>query len=156
MATNPPAPRQIRLAKDRSALSLVFPDGAAFDLSAEYLRVFSPSAEVRGHGGGEMMLVLGKERVKILDVQPVGRYAVKLVFDDGHDSGLYDWGLLRELGDRRDEHWNYYLERLTAAGIERDPERAEPAAPYDVLSPSSPATSTATQANDSSGSSTRD
>ncbi|RRQ24801.1 DUF971 domain-containing protein [Guyparkeria sp. SCN-R1] len=156
MATNPPAPKQIRLAKDRSALSLVFPDGAAFDLSAEYLRVFSPSAEVRGHGGGEMMLVLGKERVKILDVQPVGRYAVKLVFDDGHDSGLYDWGLLRELGDRRDEHWNYYLERLTAAGIERDPERAEPAAPYDVLSPSSPATSTATQANDSSGSSTRD
>ena len=138
MADNHPAPRQIRLAKDRRSLGLVFPDGASFDLAAEYLRVFSPSAEVRGHGGGEMMLVLGKEHVRITDVQPVGRYAVKLVFDDGHDSGLYDWGLLRELGDRRDEHWNYYLERLASAGVERDPERdpgrAEPAAPYDVLS----------------------
>jgi DUF971 family protein len=152
MATNQPVPRQIRLAKDRRSLSLVFPDGAAFDLAAEYLRVFSPSAEVRGHGGGEMMLVLGKERVKILDVQPVGRYAVKLVFDDGHDSGLYDWGLLRELGDRRDEHWSYYLERLSSAGVERDPEGAEPAAPYDVLSAGSKATKT----DDSSGSSTRD
>ncbi|MFO7809449.1 gamma-butyrobetaine hydroxylase-like domain-containing protein [Guyparkeria sp.] len=156
MASNPPAPRQIRLTKDRSALSLVFADGAAFDLSAEYLRVFSPSAEVRGHGGGEMMLVLGKERVKILDVQPVGRYAVKLVFDDGHDSGLYDWGLLRELGDRRDKHWNYYLERLSSAGIDRDPERAESAAAYDVLSPTSSAVGTTTQATDPSGSSTRD
>ncbi len=156
MATNQPAPRQIRLTKDRRALSLVFPDGAAFDLPAEYLRVFSPSAEVRGHGGGEMMLVLGKERVKILDVQPVGRYAVKLVFDDGHDSGLYDWGLLRELGDQRDEHWNYYLKRLSSAGIERDPERAESAAPYDVLSVVSPVSGATTHTDDASGSSTRD
>ncbi|QGT78894.1 DUF971 domain-containing protein [Guyparkeria halophila] len=139
MAQHHPAPKQIRLAKDRRSLHLVFPDEAAFDLSAEYLRVFSPSAEVRGHGGGEMMLVLGKERVKIVDVQPVGRYAVKLVFDDGHDSGLYDWGLLRELGERRDEHWNYYLGRLSSAGVERDPEREEPAAPYDVLSSPGPA-----------------
>lgn len=139
MAENHPAPRQIRLGKDRRSLSLVFPDGASFNLAAEYLRVFSPSAEVRGHGGGEMMLVLGKERVKITDVQPVGRYAVKLVFDDGHDSGLYDWGLLRELGERKDEHWNYYLQRLSSAGIDRDPERSEPAAPYDVLSTPGPA-----------------
>ncbi|MCL7744333.1 DUF971 domain-containing protein [Guyparkeria hydrothermalis] len=139
MADNHPAPRQIRLGKDRRSLSLVFPDGAAFDLSAEYLRVFSPSAEVRGHGGGEMMLVLGKEQVKILDVQPVGRYAVKLVFDDGHDSGLYDWGLLRELGDRREGNWTYYLDRLASAGIERNPDREEPAGPYDVLSSSKPA-----------------
>ena len=139
MAANQPAPKQIRLGKDRRSLHLVFPDGAAFDLAAEYLRVFSPSAEVRGHGGGEMMLVLGKERVKILDVQPVGRYAVKLVFDDGHDSGLYDWGLLRELGDKRETNWSYYLDRLASAGIERDPEREEPAAPYNVLSSSEPA-----------------
>ncbi|HER20271.1 MAG: DUF971 domain-containing protein [Halothiobacillaceae bacterium] len=134
MAANHPAPKQIRLAKDRHSLHLVFSDGAEFDLAAEYLRVFSPSAEVRGHGGGEMMLVLGKERVTIIDVQPVGRYAVKLVFDDGHDSGLYDWGLLRELGEKREESWRYYLDRLAAAGIERNPERDEPAAPYDVLS----------------------
>ncbi|HSH84786.1 MAG TPA: DUF971 domain-containing protein [Guyparkeria sp.] len=134
MSQHPPVPSQIRLGKDRRSLNIAFPDGAAFDLSAEYLRVFSPSAEVRGHGGGEMMLVLGKERVKILDVQPVGRYAVKLVFDDGHDSGLYDWGLLRELGEQRDEQWNYYLGRLAAAGIEREPDRKDSAAPYDVLS----------------------
>ncbi|MBN2841412.1 MAG: DUF971 domain-containing protein [Coriobacteriia bacterium] len=139
MAANHPAPKQIRLGKDRRSLHLVFPDGAEFDLSAEYLRVFSPSAEVRGHGGGEMMLVLGKERVKITDVQPVGRYAVKLVFDDGHDSGLYDWGLLRDLGERRETNWTYYLDRLAAAGIERDPDREEPAGPYDVLSSSTPA-----------------
>ena len=139
MADKHPAPRQIRLGKDRRSLKLLFPDGAAFELPAEYLRVFSPSAEVRGHGGGEMMLVLGKERVKITDVQPVGRYAVKLVFDDGHDSGLYDWGLLRELGERREANWRYYLDRLSAAGIERDPDREEPAAPYDVLSSSKPA-----------------
>lgn len=138
MAQHHPAPKQIRLAKDRRSLHLVFPDEAAFDLSAEYLRVFSPSAEVRGHGGGEMMLVLGKEQVKILDVQPVGRYAVKLVFDDGHDSGLYDWGLLRELGDQRDEQWGHYLDRLAAAGIERDADREDSAAPYDVLSSSGP------------------
>lgn len=140
MAMHSPAPKQIRLGKDRHSLHVVFPDGAAFDLPAEYLRVFSPSAEVRGHGGGEMMLVLGKERVKILDVQPVGRYAVKLVFDDGHDSGLYDWGLLRELGERQETNWRYYLDRLAAAGIERDPEREEPAGPYDVLSAGPPRT----------------
>ncbi|MFW6042003.1 MAG: gamma-butyrobetaine hydroxylase-like domain-containing protein, partial [Guyparkeria sp.] len=108
--TSPP-PSRIRLDKDRRTLSVTFPDGAAFDLSAEYLRVFSPSAEVRGHGGGEMMLVLGKEQVRITDVQPVGRYAVKLVFDDGHDSGLYDWGLLRDLGERQASNWRYYLDR---------------------------------------------
>ncbi|MFP4639155.1 MAG: gamma-butyrobetaine hydroxylase-like domain-containing protein [Guyparkeria sp.] len=136
--TSPP-PSRIRLDKDRRTLSVTFPDGAAFDLSAEYLRVFSPSAEVRGHGGGEMMLVLGKEQVRITDVQPVGRYAVKLVFDDGHDSGLYDWGLLRDLGERQASNWRYYLDRLAAAGIERDPERPPAAGgtpAYDVLSAS--------------------
>ncbi len=139
MTASSPAPSRIRLGKDRRTLSVTFADGAAFDLPAEYLRVFSPSAEVRGHGGGEMMLVLGKERVRITDVQPVGRYAVKLVFDDGHDSGLYDWGLLRELGERQEANWRYYLDRLAAAGVERDPDReplpgATPA--YDVLSAS--------------------
>lgn len=137
MSTTAQAPSRIRLAKDRQTLSVAFPDGAAFDLPAEYLRVFSPSAEVRGHGGGEMMLVLGKERVRITGVEPVGRYAVKLVFDDGHDSGLYDWALLRDLGEWQEENWRYYLERLTSAGIERDPDRAPlPGATpvYDVLS----------------------
>lgn len=131
------APSRIRLAKDRQTLSIAFPDGATYELPAEYLRVFSPSAEVRGHGGGEMMLVLGKESVHITGVEPVGRYAVKLVFDDGHDSGLYDWKLLRELGERQEENWRYYLDRLSAAGVERDPDRAPlPGATpvYDVLS----------------------
>ncbi|MFO7581316.1 gamma-butyrobetaine hydroxylase-like domain-containing protein [Guyparkeria sp.] len=139
MNASSPAPSKIRLARDRHTLSVAFPDGAAYDLPAEYLRVFSPSAEVRGHGGGEMMLVLGKERVRITDVQPVGRYAVKLVFDDGHDSGLYDWGLLRELGERQDVNWRYYLDRLAAAGIDRNPERPPEAGgtpAYDVLSAS--------------------
>jgi len=137
MSTSAQAPSKIRLGKDRQTLSVAFPDGAAFDLPAEYLRVFSPSAEVRGHGGGELMLVLGKENVRITGVEPVGRYAVKLVFDDGHDSGLYDWGLLRDLGERREENWRYYLDRLAAAGIERDPDRTPlPGATpvYDVLS----------------------
>ncbi len=137
MSTSSPAPSKIRLAKDRRSLAVAFPDGAHYDLPAEYLRVYSPSAEVRGHGGGEMMLVLGKERVQITDVQPVGRYAVKLVFDDGHDSGLYDWGLLRELGESQEGNWREYLDRLAAAGVERDPQGAgaAPAArPYDVLS----------------------
>jgi DUF971 family protein len=142
MAQDHPAPKQIRLARDRRSLQLVFPGGAAFDLPAEYLRVFSPSAEVRGHGGGEMMLVLGKENVRITGVEPIGRYAVKLIFDDGHDSGLYDWKLLRELGDHQETNWRYYLDRLSAAGIERDPDRAPlPGATpaYDVLSSPGPA-----------------
>jgi len=124
----------IKLHKSRQAVDLSFDDGLQQTLSAEYLRVFSPSAEVRGHGGDQMMLVLGKEAVRIVDVEPVGRYAVKLVFDDGHDSGLYDWDTLHDLSRNLDRYWSEYLGRLAAVGIERQPD-AKPAESlaHDVL-----------------------
>jgi len=130
------APKKIRLTRDRQNLEITFADGSDAALGAEYLRVFSPSAEVRGHGGGEMMLVLGKQDVRIEKIEPVGRYAVKLTFSDGHDSGLYDWGLLRELADRRDENIQYYRKRLADAGLD-DPKKLAALGCYDVLSPKS-------------------
>lgn len=96
-----------------------FEDGASFELSAEYLRVHSPSAEVKGHGGGEGLLVVGKEGVNIDRIEPVGRYAVRLVFDDGHDTGLYTWPILYELGTKYEANWRRYLERLEKAGHRR-------------------------------------
>jgi DUF971 family protein len=96
-----------------------FDDGARFSLPCEYLRVFSPSAEVRGHGPGQEVLQLGKEQVNIRAIEPVGMYAVKLVFDDGHDSGLYSWEYLYELGEEQDEKWQDYLQRLSDAGHQR-------------------------------------
>ena len=96
-----PWPSEIRLAHDKRMLTLRFDDGAEFALTAEYLRVESPSAEVQGHRPEEKQIVTGKQNVKILTVEPVGHYAVRLVFDDGHDSGLYAWDYLYELGQRR-------------------------------------------------------
>ena len=92
-----------------------FDDGSRFELTFEYLRVFSPSAEVKGHGGGEGVLQLGKQNVGISAVEPVGNYAVRLIFDDGHDTGLYSWTLLHELGRNRQAHWARYLERCAAS-----------------------------------------
>ncbi|PVE25597.1 hypothetical protein DC522_04555 [Microvirga sp. KLBC 81] len=113
-------PTELRLAKDRRSLRIVFDDGTAFDLPAEYLRVTSPSAEVQGHSPSERKTVPGKKDVEIIGVEPVGNYAVKLVFDDLHDSGIYGWNYLYELGARHEEKWRAYLDELAAKGLSRE------------------------------------
>ena len=117
MAVN--APREIKLRRNSRILELTFDDDERFELSFEYLRVHSPSAEVKGHGPGQERLQIGKEQVVVKAIEPVGHYAVRLVFDDGHDSGLYSWKYLRELGEKREQNWRNYLDRLEAAGYAR-------------------------------------
>lgn len=112
-----PRPLELKLRTKSRVLEVRFDDGAEFELPFEYLRVFSPSAEVRGHGPGQETLQLGKHDVRITRVDPVGQYAVRLVFDDGHDTGLYTWGYLHELGRTREAKWAHYLERLAKLGI---------------------------------------
>jgi len=112
-------PTEIQLHQKSRILEIVFDDGARFQLSCEYLRVYSPSAEVSGHGPGQEVLQLGKEDVNITAIEPVGNYAVKLVFDDNHDTGLYTWEHLYELGAEKDKKWQQYLDRLVAAGYTR-------------------------------------
>jgi DUF971 family protein len=114
-----PPPTEIKYHKRSRDLEVRFADGMNGRLSAEYLRVHSPSAEVKGHAAGEGILVTGKELVGIARIDPVGRYAVKLVFDDGHDTGLYTWALLYELLSDHDRKWARYLERLAQAGKTR-------------------------------------
>jgi DUF971 family protein len=116
-----PQPVEITLKRRSRRLVLRFSDGTEGSLSAEYLRVSSPSAEVKGHSAGEGVLVTGKEDVGIDRVEPVGRYAVRLVFDDGHDTGLYTWPILYELCREHDRKWQRYLDRLAKAGKERRP-----------------------------------
>ena len=113
-------PKKIRLRKQTGALALEWPDGVEHDLSFEYLRVHSPSAEVRGHGAGEAILQTGKRSVRIVRIDPIGNYALRLHFSDGHDSGLYSWHYLRELGEEFDAYWSAYLSALDAAGASRD------------------------------------
>ncbi|AXK38334.1 gamma-butyrobetaine hydroxylase-like domain-containing protein [Crenobacter cavernae] len=115
-----PVPTEIQLHSQSKILEIAFEDGARFELSCEYLRVYSPSAEVRGHGVGQEVLQVGKRGVNITAIEPVGHYAVKLVFTDGHDSGLYSWSYLYELGAKREQYWQDYLNRLAAAGAARD------------------------------------
>ncbi len=115
-------PTDIQLHRTSRVLEVHFDDGYQCALPCEYLRVFSPSAEVRGHGLPEPLLVIGKQNVNINAIEPVGQYAVKLVFDDGHDSGLYDWDFLYQLGQDYSSNWTRYLERLAAAGITRETE----------------------------------
>jgi DUF971 family protein len=110
---------ELRLAKGGERLSVTFDDGETFALDAEYLRVMTGSAEDRGHGAGPRPPIPGKKGVRITDVRPVGRYAVRLVFDDGHDTGLYSWELLRQLGAERDRLWLEYVQTLEKAGLER-------------------------------------
>lgn len=117
--TFPPQPTDIKLRTQSRILEVSFDDGARFELPFEYLRVFSPSAEVQGHGGGEGILQTGKEGIGISAVEPVGNYALRLLFDDGHSTGLYSWTLLYELGRDRDVNWSRYLERCAAAGYQR-------------------------------------
>jgi DUF971 family protein len=116
-------PTELRLAKDRRTLAIAFDDGTAFELAAEYLRVTSPSAEVQGHSPSERKTVPGKRNVEIIGVEPVGNYAVKLRFDDMHDTGIYGWDYLYDLGAREREKWANYLADLDAKGLSRDPAR---------------------------------
>jgi len=106
-----PLATELRLRRASRVLEVSFSDGSRFELPFEYLRVHSPSAEVKGHGPGQEVLVLGKEKVGITTIEPVGQYAVKLVFDDGHDTGLYTWKYLHELGRERAQKWASYLAR---------------------------------------------
>ncbi len=114
------SPQDIILHAVSRQLEISFDDGARFTLPAEYLRVYSPSAEVRGHGVGNEVLQTGKLHVAISGLEPVGHYALKIVFDDGHDSGLYSWAYLYELGVKHDQYWQDYLNRLAAAGASRE------------------------------------
>ena len=113
-------PSEIRLLEGGRALEVAFEDGAAYTLSAEYLRVFSPSAEVQGHSTAQRKTVGGKRKVAILDVAPVGNYAVRLDFDDMHRTGIYTWKYLRELGAGQEHNFTAYLEELAAKGLDRD------------------------------------
>ncbi len=110
-------PLEIRLRRKSRVVEIAFDDGARFELPFEYLRVHSPSAEVRGHGPGQETLQLGKHEVQVNSIDPVGNYAIRLVFDDGHDSGLYAWGYLYELGATRADKWQHYLDRLAKLSI---------------------------------------
>jgi DUF971 family protein len=115
-----PIPTEIKLHRASRVLEITFADGQGFRLPCELLRVYSPSAEVRGHGSGQEVLQVGKSEVGIEAIEPVGTYAVKLVFSDGHDTGLYTWSYLHELGRNRDSLWQAYLDRLRKAGASRD------------------------------------
>jgi DUF971 family protein len=117
--TSSPWPTELRLHKDRKTLTVAFDNGESYDLSAEYLRVRSPSAEVQGHSPAERKTVARKKNVAILEVAPVGNYAVRLTFDDMHATGLYSWDYLRELGRNRDANWQEYLDELHEKGLER-------------------------------------
>ena len=109
----------IELDKAARELSLSYDDGKSYILSAEYLRVYSPSAEVRGHGVGQEVLQLGKELVAINDVEPIGNYAVRLVYSDGHETGIYTWEYLEELATNKQQNWQNYLDRVKEAGKKR-------------------------------------
>ena len=109
-------PTDIKLHQTSRVLEIAFENGQVFELSCEYLRGYSPSAEVRGHSPEQAVLQIDKEEVNILEIEPMGNYAIKLVFDDGHNTGLYTWDYLYELGAYRDEFWQRYLEALEAAG----------------------------------------
>ncbi len=125
---NKHTPTEIKLHQKSRQMEISFADGKRFELSYEFLRVYSPSAEVRGHGPGEEVLQTGKKDIEITAIEPVGSYAVQPRFSDGHDSGLYSWDYLYELGRDRDQLWRHYLERMQAADASREP-GASPAAP---------------------------
>jgi DUF971 family protein len=114
-------PTEIRLRRRSRVVEVAFADGTRYALSFEYLRAHSPSAEVQGHGPGQDVLQIAKENVQVAAIEPVGQYAVRLVFDDGHDTGLYTWKLLRELGANHAANWARYLERLDRIGYVRKP-----------------------------------
>jgi DUF971 family protein len=116
-------PSELRLKSAEKILEIDFDNGARFRLPAEYLRVESPSAEVQGHGPGEKQLVAGRAHVGIVRLEPVGNYAVRIVFDDLHDTGIFSWSYLYELGIEQEKRWGDYLAGLARAGLEREPKR---------------------------------
>jgi len=118
-----PWPTEIKLRRDRAALAVSFDNGERFELPAEYLRVKSPSAEVQGHSPDERKTVPGKRNVLVLEVHPIGNYAVRLVFDDMHSTGIYGWDYLRELGANHAQYWQDYLDELAAKNMSREPMR---------------------------------
>jgi DUF971 family protein len=124
MPEKKPIPTDIKLHSKSRLLEIAFDDGSRFELPCEYLRVYSPSAEVRGHGPGQEVLQFGKQNVNIEQIEPVGNYAVVLHFDDGHNTGIYSWETLYDLGKNQEQYWATYLKRLKEAGHERK----EPAA----------------------------
>jgi DUF971 family protein len=113
------APSELRVSKDRRLLTVSFADGARHELPAEMLRVLSPSAEVQGHSPEQRVTVPGKRDVAISRIEPVGNYAVRIVFDDRHDTGIFTWTYLRELGEEREERWQAYLDELAEKGLSR-------------------------------------
>jgi DUF971 family protein len=117
-------PVELRLRKAEKQLEISFDDGASFRLPAEYLRVESPSAEVQGHGPGQKTLVPGRAHVGIMTLEPVGNYAVRIIFDDLHDTGIYSWSYLHQLGVEYEERWRAYVEALAANGLSREPQRS--------------------------------
>ena len=121
MDGNTPPPTEIKLHQQSRVLEISFANGKTFSLPCEFLRVYSPSAEVRGHGPGQEVLQTGKRAVGIAAIEPVGMYAVKFVFTDGHDTGIYSWDYLYDLGAKQDSNWKSYLARMAAAGKSRDP-----------------------------------
>jgi DUF971 family protein len=114
-----PWPTELRLDKDKRVLTVSYDDGRSYALPAELLRVLSPSAEVQGHSPEQRVTVPGKRNVGIARIEPVGNYAVRIVFSDGHDTGLYVWEYLRELGERKEERWQQYLKELAAKRLSR-------------------------------------
>ncbi len=124
-----PTPTEITLHRKSRLLDIAFDDGSRFSLPFEFLRVYSPSAEVRGHGPGQEVLQLGKRDVDIVEIEPIGNYAVRPVFSDGHDTGLYSWDYLHHLGSEQERLWREYLERLEHEGGSRDPASVPPPAP---------------------------
>jgi DUF971 family protein len=118
-------PKEIRLKKAEKILEIEFDDGKVFGLPAELLRVESPSAEVMGHGPSQKTIVAGRRDVGIMELEPVGHYAVRIKFDDLHDTGIYSWQYLRQLGENRDQIWKDYLAALEAKGLTRDPRGAK-------------------------------
>lgn len=120
MSDDVPVPIEVKYHRRSRVLELAYASGERFEYSAEYLRVYSPSAEVRGHGPGQEVLQVGKENVAIERIEPVGHYAIRLHFDDGHDSGLYSWEELFDLGKNHQSRWSDYLARLESAGHKRE------------------------------------
>lgn len=114
-------PTEIRVNKEDKTLEVDFDDGKSFCLTAELLRVESPSAEVQGHGPGQKTIIGGRRHVGIMDVEPVGNYAIKINFDDLHDTGIFSWDTLYDYGQRQDELWQTYLDALETEGLSRDP-----------------------------------
>jgi len=121
MATDTPRPTEIKLHQKSRILEISFADGKTFQLPCEFLRVYSPSAEVRGHGPGQEVLQVGKKEIEITNIEPVGTYAIQPTFSDGHSTGIYSWDVLYDFGLRQQEMWRHYLERLEEAGASREP-----------------------------------